>query len=713
MINFILRFIQTRLKNFFREETLVSDHKFTNRLINETSPYLLQHAHNPVDWYPWCKDAFEEAEKQDKPVLLSIGYSACHWCHVMERESFENVNIAKLMNDNFVCVKVDREERPDLDHIYMNAVQLMTRHGGWPMTVFLFPDGRPFFGGTYFPPQDRYNMPGFPKVLTAIANAYQNPSERSRLDQAGTEVLEEIQSMNNFIPTDSPLSTEILRKAYHTLATNFDKRNGGFGRAPKFPQPMNLSFLLKTFVRTKDPEALGIVELTLDKMARGGIYDHLAGGFARYSTDEKWLVPHFEKMLYDNALLSQTYLQAYQATENKYYKQITEEILDWVVAEMMGSKGGFYSTLDADSEGEEGKFYIWEQEEIEKILGNEAKLFIEYYGVTKHGNFEERNILFVDFPVGEMEERVSKLCSVTVERLKESLASSRKKLREVRAKRIWPGLDDKILTAWTGMMIKSFAQAAQVLKRNDYKDIAVKATEFILNHNSLNGRLLRSYKNDQARFNAYQEDYAYLVDALIAVYEATFETKWLVEARRLTDLMIKEFWDEEEGGFFFTSTDHEELITRSKEYSDNATPSGNSIAVDVLLKLSHIFNDEHYKDIAVRTLNLLGKAVERFPGGFGHMLGALDFHLANVKEIVIIGNPESDDTKALIEAVYQSYLPNKVVLVSSPEDNEASKLFPLLENRLMIDGKATAYVCENFTCKEPVVKVDELIKQLK
>ncbi|MBI4851763.1 MAG: thioredoxin domain-containing protein [Acidobacteria bacterium] len=712
MLNFILRFLPARLKNFFGEKTLVSDHKFTNRLINETSPYLLQHAHNPVDWYPWCREAFEEAEKQDKPILLSIGYSACHWCHVMERESFENPNIAKLMNDNFICVKVDREERPDLDHIYMSAVQLMTRHGGWPMTVFLFPDGRPFFGGTYFPPQDRYNMPGFPKVLTAITNAYQNPSERSRLDQAGTEVLEEIGSMNNFIPVDSPLSTDILRKAYHNLATNFDSRNGGFSHAPKFPQPMNLSFLLKTFARTKDHKALEMVELTLDKMARGGIYDHLAGGFARYSTDEKWLVPHFEKMLYDNALLSQVYLEAYQATGNKYYKQVTEEILDWVVAEMTDPKGGFYSTLDADSEGEEGKFYVWDQEEIEKLLGSEAKPFIEFYGVTKHGNFEERNILNIDFPISEMEDRVSKLCEISIEELRKNLANSRKKLREVRAKRVWPGLDDKILTAWTGMMIKSFAQAAQALKRDDYKQVAIKATEFILTYNSSNGRLLRSYKNEQARFNAYQEDYAYFIDALIATYEATFQTKWLVEARRLADIMINQFWDEEEGGFFFTSNDHEELIIRSKEYTDNATPSGNSVAVDVLLKLHHIFNDERYEKIAVRILGLVGKALERFPGGFGHMLGALDFYLGQTKEIAIIGNPESDDTKALVKTIYQGHLPNKIVLVVHPSDSESINLLPLLANRLMIDGMATAYVCEHFTCKEPVTKVDELTKQL-
>lgn len=700
-------------KIFSRREIPVTDqHKFTNRLINETSPYLLQHAHNPVDWYPWGTEALEKAKAEDKPVLLSIGYSACHWCHVMERESFENVNIAKLMNDNFVCVKVDREERPDLDHIYMSAVQLMTRHGGWPMTVFLFPDGRPFFGGTYFPPHDKHNMPGFPRILIAISEAYKSKEERKRLEQAGHEVVEEINSMNNFVVSNEALSNDMLRKAYHNLASNYDSRNGGFGRAPKFPQPMNLSFLLRIYGRTGDQEALKMVENTLDKMARGGIYDHLAGGFARYSTDEKWLVPHFEKMLYDNALLSQVYLQAYQATRKDYYRQITEEILDWVLAEMTDSEGGFYSTLDADSEGVEGKFYVWDKKEIEEILGSQAKPFIEFYGVTEEGNFEERNILFVDLPVAEMETTVAKLNNLTVSELRESLANSRKKLREVRSKRVWPGRDDKVLTAWTAMMVKSFAQAARVLRRDDYLAAAIKATEFVLNVNRKDGRLLRSYKNGQARFNAYQEDYAYLIDALIALYEATFQTKWLLEARSLTNLMIDQFWDKEEGGFFFTSNDHESLITRSKEYSDNATPSGNSIAVDALLKLKHIFNDDQYEAMAVKVFNMLNRALERFPGGFGHMLGALDFHFAQVKEIAIIGSLESIETKELLDAVYQSYLPNKVVVVAEPTDQEASQLISLLANRTMIDGKATAYVCENFTCKQPVTRAGELSIQL-
>lgn len=690
----------------------MSEHKFTNRLINETSPYLLQHAHNPVDWYPWGTEALELSKKLDKPILLSIGYSACHWCHVMERESFENVHIAKLMNDNFVCIKVDREERPDLDHIYMSAVQLMTRHGGWPMTVFLFPDGRPFFGGTYFPPQDRHNMPGFPRILIAVSEAYKDKDKRKDLERAGHEVLEEISTMNNFTPSVEMLSIEILDKAYHKLTANFDSQNGGFGHAPKFPQPMNLNFLLRVYARTADKKALAMVETTLDHMARGGIYDHLAGGFARYSTDEKWLVPHFEKMLYDNALLSQVYLSAYQATGNEYYRTVTEEILDWVLTEMLDDKGGFHSTLDADSEGEEGKFYVWEKEEIEKILGDKAAAFIDFYGVTHSGNFEEKNILFIDKPIPEITARVTKQYNLTEVELEVLLVESRKKLREVRAKRIWPGRDDKVLTAWTAMMIKSFAQAARVLKQDDYLRAATDAAEFLLTVNSTNGRLLRSYKDGQAKFNGYQEDYAYLIDALLAIYEANYQTKWLVEARRLADLMIDQFWDEQDGGFFFTSNDHEQLITRSKEYSDNATPSGNSVAVDVLLRLRHIFDDERYERVSLRVLNMLSRVLEKFPGGFGHMLCALDFYLAQTKEIAIIGDVAADDTESLLEVIHQSFLPNKIVVVAEENNQEATKLIPLLANRTMIDAKATVYVCENFTCQQPLTTAEGLAKQL-
>lgn len=688
----------------------MANHKHTNRLINETSPYLVQHAHNPVDWYPWGTEALDKAKQEDRPILLSIGYSACHWCHVMERESFENEPIAQLMNDNFICIKVDREERPDLDNIYMNAVQLMTGHGGWPMTVFLTPKGIPFYGGTYFPPTDRHNMPGFPRILTAVSEAFQ--SKRHEVEDSGQELLKEMRGMNNFRATDQVLSNEILRNAYHTLTGNFDSRNGGFGRAPKFPQPMNLNFLLRTYARINDPQALRMVELTLDHMARGGIYDHLAGGFARYSTDEKWLVPHFEKMLYDNALLSQSYLRAFQVTGKTQYQRIAKETLDWVLAEMTDPQGGFYSTLDADSEGVEGKFYVWDQAEIAHILGDDAEIFIDYYGITEQGNFEEQNILCVNKPEAEMAQDVATLNKITLEQVAETLARSRQKLLAERAKRVRPGRDDKVLTAWTAMMAKAFAEAARVFEEPRYRTAAVQALDFILKTNQVNGRLLRSYKDGQARFNAYLEDYAYVIDALIAVYEATFETKWLQEAHRLTDIMLAQFWDDKEGGFFFTSQDHEELIARNKDFSDNATPAGNSVAVDVLLRLHLLLNNDSYRDKAVKTLNLLAQAMERFPGGFGHLLCALDFYLGHAKEIAIIGEPQASDTAALLAVIYRQYLPNKVVACAAANDQNATTIIPLLAHRPAVGGKATAYVCENFACQQPVTSSEELSKQL-
>jgi uncharacterized protein len=688
----------------------VTEHKFTNRLISETSPYLLQHAHNPVDWYPWGPEAIERAKLENKPILLSIGYSACHWCHVMEHESFENEQIAKIMNDNFVCVKVDREERPDLDQVYMNAVQLMTGSGGWPMTVFLTPAGMPFYGGTYFPPVDRFNMPGFPKVLEAVGEAYRN--KREELEESGRELVSEIKKMNHFQPTGELLSADILRKAYHNLASNYDGRYGGFGRTPKFPQPMNLNFLLRTYARNGDREALDMVENTIDNMARGGIYDHLIGGFARYSTDERWLVPHFEKMLYDNALLSQLYLKAYQLTGKEQYKQIAEETLNWVLAEMTDEKGGFYSTLDADSEGHEGKFYIWDKQEIEQLLGSDAGAFISFYGVTEEGNFEEKNILFIPRPAEEMAREVAKQKNISTDELASLLKRGRETLLAARSKRIRPNRDDKVLTSWNGMMIKSFAEAARILSRDDYLSVATRAAEFLLATNRQGDRLLHSYKDNQAKFNAYLDDYAYLIDAMLSIYEATFDLKWLKEARSLTDVMIDQFWDDEEGGFFFTGKDHEELITRNKDYSDNATPSGNSVAVDILLRMHMLFNEEGYERKAVSILNTLARPMERFPGGFGHLLGALDFYLSTKKEIAIIGKRDGADTKALLDVVYSRYLPNKIVVLAESGDSSASSLIPLLANRDSIGGKATAYVCEHFTCKQPVTIPDELAAQL-
>lgn len=679
----------------------------TNRLIKETSPYLLQHAHNPVDWFPWGSEAFEVARREQKPVLLSIGYSACHWCHVMEHESFENEAIAKLMNENFVNIKVDREERPDVDHIYMNAVQLMTHHGGWPMTVFLTPDAVPFYAGTYFPPEDRYNMPGFPRVLISMADAFRERPDD--IAETATSVLSELQRSTAVKESSELLSTDLLDEAYGGIIRNYDPTNGGFGSAPKFPPAMTLEFLLHTFYRSGEPQALEIVRHTCRKMAEGGIYDHLGGGFHRYSTDAKWLVPHFEKMLYDNALLSRLYLHYYQISNDEYARTVAEGILDYVVREMTDPLGGFYSTQDADSEGVEGKFFVWSADEIKELLGErDAALFAAYYNVTEAGNFEDENILNVARDLSE----VAAAENVTPEQLREVLEKGRKKLFAAREKRVKPARDEKVLTAWNGLMLASFAEAAAILNRPDYKEVAKRNARFVLDNLSRDGLLLRTYKEGQAKLNAYLEDYAFYIDGLVTLYETTGELEWFKEACALTDTMIDEFWDDEEGGFFFTGRSHEELIVRAKDFFDNATPAGNSVAAETLLRIGLLADNSDYQRRAATLLRLTAAAVRRYSSGFGRMLCAFDFYLAAPREIAIIGTSGSADTAALLEQVWRPYLPNKVVAQASPVDAEATGLIPLLRNRPQINGEASAYVCENFTCKEPVTAAQDLASQL-
>jgi uncharacterized protein YyaL (SSP411 family) len=685
----------------------MTEHKHTNRLIDETSPYLLQHAHNPVEWYPWGEEALRRARDENKPILLSIGYSACHWCHVMEHESFENEEIARLMNENFVNIKVDREERPDLDQIYMNAVQMMTGHGGWPMTMFLTPEGVPFYGGTYFPPEERYNMPGFPRVLQGVAEAY-----RARPDdvtQTAVTMLTELRRMGQARESNETLSTALLDTAYRGTARNYDAKHGGFGSAPKFPAPLNLEFLLRTYHRTGAREALEMVEQTCRKMAEGGMYDQLGGGFHRYSTDAHWLVPHFEKMLYDNALLSRHYLHVYQETGDDFYRRIVEETLAYVVREMTDERGGFYSTQDADSEGHEGKFFVWTPSEIMEILGAEdAKLFCAYYDVTERGNFEGKNILHVSRSV----EDVAKEAGVSQERLRETLRRGKRELFEARERRIKPGRDEKTLTAWNGLMLASFAEASVILERDDYREIARNNARFVLDQLRAGGLLLRTYKDGQAKLNAYLEDYAFFIDGLLALYEATGELRWLEEARGLADRMAEEFWDESEGGFFYTGKSHEELIVRSKDYMDNATPSGNSVAAEALLRLAVLTGREDYSRQAVNVLRLIGDMIRRYPSAFGRALGALDFYLSSPKEIAVIGKSGAPDTRALLREVWKPYLPNKVVAQSTGDDRRAAEIAPLLRERSMIDGRATAYVCENYTCQQPVTSAAELAMQL-
>lgn len=680
-----------------------------NRLINETSPYLLQHAHNPVDWYPWGAEAFQKAKAENKPILLSIGYSACHWCHVMERESFENEEIAQRMNELFVNIKVDREERPDVDQIYMNAVQMMTHHGGWPMTVFLTPDGVPYYGGTYFPPEDRYNMPGFPRVLESVALAYnQRPTD---IADTSSSILRELKRLGSAAESKEILNEEILDAAYAGMVRNFDRTHGGFGGAPKFPPAMTLEFLLRTYHRTRRENSLEVVTLSLEKMAAGGIYDHLGGGFHRYSTDAKWLVPHFEKMLYDNALLARIYLHYYQVTKDQSAKAIVEGILDYVVREMTDEKGGFYSTQDADSEGHEGKFFVWSLEEITEALGAEdAKLFNAYYNITAEGNFEGKNILNVTRSVAD----VAAEAGISEAQLHKTLMAARTKLMALREQRIKPGRDEKVLTAWNGLMLASFAESAAVLERKDYAAVARKNAAFVLENLRRDGLLLRSFKDGQAKLNAYLEDYAFLADGLLLLFEATGEIVWLDEAKAIAAQMIAEFWDEDEGGFFFTGKSHEQLIVRSKDYFDNATPSGNSVAADVLLRLAVMLDDDDFRRHAVTVLRLVVDTAKRFPSGFGRALSALDFYLSTPKEIVVLGEESSPATQGLLREVWTRYLPNKVLAWSqAPLDSQSERLLPLFQGRSLKNGAPTAFVCERYTCQTPVNSASDLSAQLK
>ncbi len=679
-----------------------------NNLINETSPYLLQHAHNPVEWNPWGEEALARAREEDKPILLSIGYAACHWCHVMESESFENPDIAALMNQNFVCIKVDREERPDLDSIYMNAVQALTGSGGWPMTVFLTPDGKPFFGGTYYPPVDRGGMIGFPNLITRVAEAYK--TRRGDILETTQQVISQIQTLSQTTPSQDPLGVDILHLAYVGLGRSFDYENGGFGGPPKFPPAMTLEFLLQYHHMTKEPMVLDMIEMTAEKMARGGVYDQIGGGFHRYSTDAHWLVPHFEKMLYDNALLSRMYLHTYQATERPWYRRIVEETLDYVLMEMTDPLGGFYSTQDADSEGEEGKFFVWTVEEITSVLGSEeGPLIAAYLGATDAGNFEGRNIL--NLPEGI--ESFAKEADVSVEQLVTAIQRAKTSLREAREERVHPARDEKILSAWNGLMIRSFAEAASVFNNDDYRQAAVRSASFVLDALRKDGRLLRTYRDGQAKLNGYLEDYAFMAHGLLALYEATFDHRWLEEARNLADQMLDLFWDEDQKVFYDTGKDHEALVVRPRDLFDNATPSGSSVATDVLLHLSVLTGDNDYSVKAATNLRSMQQTLSRVPQGMGYWLSALGFYVSIPKEIVIVGDGSSPDTQALKDVVFQGYIPHKVVVGSDPAMTVGTSVgMPLLEDRGMMDGRATAYVCQNYMCQLPVTDPDALAQQL-
>jgi uncharacterized protein YyaL (SSP411 family) len=667
----------------------------SNRLIHETSPYLLQHAHNPVDWYAWSDEALQRAQKENKPILLSIGYSACHWCHVMEHESFENAQIAKLMNDNFVNIKVDREERPDLDQVYMSAVQIMTGSGGWPLTVFLLPNGEPFYGGTYFPPDDRYGRPGFPRLLMNIAEAY-----RTRRDEVQSNAQMLRQHLNQRMQSGKgagTLTTDILDQAARSLSSRFDAREGGFGNAPKFPPSMSIDFLLRYHYRTQDAHALEMSTVTLDKMAYGGMYDQVGGGFHRYSTDDRWLVPHFEKMLYDNALLARVYLDGYRLTGKPLYRRITEEILDFVVREMRDPNGGFYSTQDADSEGVEGKFYVWDRDELAEVVGEDGELLARYFNVTDHGNWEHHNILNAPRPP----ELFCRLEKISEEELALKVKAALPRLYAAREKRIRPGRDEKILTDWNGLALRAFADAAAFLGRDDYRKVAEENAAFIFEKLWDGKHLLHSFKDGRARFNAYLDDYANVADGLLALYQLTFDERWLRRAEELAQIIIDRFADEDQGGFYFTALDHEELITRTKDFFDNATPSGNSVASDVLLRLSALLGRDDFRRHAEQTLLAVENHLVPYASGFGRMLAAADFAIGPSMEVALVGG-----TGDLLAAYRAKYLPRTVIAAGQSD-------IALLKDRKSIDGKPTAYVCENLACKQPVTDVSEYEELLK
>ena len=684
----------------------MTEHKHTNRLAQETSPYLLQHRHNPVDWYPWSPEAFERARAEDKPLLLSVGYSACHWCHVMERESFENEEIAALMNQLFVNVKVDREERPDVDQIYMQAVQSMTGHGGWPMTVFLTPDGVPFYGGTYYPPVDRHGMPAFPRLIQGVAEAYR--ARRGEVVEAGKQLLEQMRQGERLRSSNTLLTDTILFSAYQALSGEFDAREGGLGRAPKFPQPMNWEFLLRFWKRTGNARALEMARLTLTKMARGGMYDQLGGGFHRYSVDGQWLVPHFEKMLYDNAQLASLYLHGWLATGDVEYRRVCEETLDYILREMTHASGGFFSAQDADSEGVEGKFFVWSGDEIRAALPDAgmAAAARVYWGADEEPNFEERSILFVPREPSQ----AAKDLGVSVERLAALVAAARKRLYEVREKRVHPGLDDKVLACWNGLALAALAEAGRVLGRADYVLAAVKNAEFVTTRMKDGGRLLRSWKDGQARIKGYLEDYAMLGAGLLALYEATFERRWLDESRRLADGALALFWDDREEMFFDTGLDQEALVVRPRNLFDNAVPSGTSAAIEWLLRLAILFGEERYRALALKALRPMADLMTRYPSGFGRYLATLDFHLGPVAEVALVW-PGSDGPGPLAETAFGRYMPNRLVVGAAAGSSAATDL-PLLSDRGAVDGKPTAYVCRRYACQLPVTDPAALRAQL-
>jgi uncharacterized protein len=677
----------------------MSDHKHpANALALETSPYLLQHAHNPVQWLPWGEAAFEKARLEDKPILLSVGYSACHWCHVMERESFENLEIAAVMNSQFVPVKVDREERPDVDSVYMNAVQVMTGSGGWPMTVFLTPDGKPFYGGTYFPPEDRYGRPGFKRIMESLTDAWTNRRE-DVLESAG-DLTKHLGGMETLRTSNEPANVTVLEAAFAVMTRNFDATWGGFGQAPKFPNPGGLEWLLSYHQRTGDETALAMLEKTLTGMAVGGMYDQLGGGFARYSTDERWLAPHFEKMLYDNAQLVRVYLHAYQVTGKPFYARIVRETLEYTLREMTSPEGAFYSAQDADSEGVEGKFCVWTLEEIQKVLGDDANLFSSAFGVTAGGNWEGHNILVLAKDANQL----SIEFKLPPDEIALRLRTARAKLFAVRSERIWPGLDDKTLTSWNGMMLGAFAEAARVLNEPKYLEAARANVKLVREKLFVDGRLLHTYKaGTAAKINGLLEDYALYALGLCELYRSTFDDDVLDFALDLAHVAL-EFFHEPGKGFFDTPHDGEKLIVRPKSFFDSAMPSGNGAMALLLTQLGRLTGNPEYEEIALEAVHGMADFMRQQPTGFGSLLQALEASIAPHRQIAVIGDLEEASTKALLEVIHKRFLP----FVSLAAGKPGEAFLPVLQHRDLVNGSSAAYVCENLACQLPVTSAQEL-----
>ena len=663
---------------------MVDNPKHTNSLINSTSPYLLQHAHNPVEWYEWSKEALDEAKKRDVPILLSIGYSACHWCHVMEKESFENEKTAEIMNNNFVNIKVDREERPDLDEVYMSATQVMNKgQGGWPMTVFLAPNLKPFFAGTYFPPQDAYGRPGFPTLLTKLAEVWS-----SNKDQLLSQADSIVEHLNSVKILNASIETNVKQKAVEHWNSNFDKVWGGFGPAPKFPNTGAILHLLNDYHSNGSEESLTSAVKTLDSMYQGGIYDHVGGGFARYSVDEKWLVPHFEKMLYDNGQLMEAYLVGYQITKKPEYLEVISQIFEWLNDEMIDSKGGFYSSMDADSEGVEGKYYVWKRSEIEKILGKEdADVFAQYFDITEEGNWEGNSIPRIIMKKSSL----SNFLKIPEDKMNESLSKSRIKVKEHRTSRIPPGTDDKVIVSWNGLMISSLAKASSVLGKKEYFDAADKAVDFITQKMSKkDGTLNRIYRKNVAHIDAFAEDYSYFGNSLIDMYEASFDSKYLKLAKKYADILVEQFYEDGQ----FKQSLSKNIVINSGNSMDNATPSYNFMCGLLLIRLHYYYDNKKYREIVEASMDKVGTYINQYPYAHSTALFVHDYFLNGPKEIVLAAETNNDP---LMNIVKQTYLPCKILASSSTEMD-----LPILEGKEMVDGQSTIYICKNYTCKEPI-----------